>query len=108
MLLTALIVEAYDSLGDHVDAVIESTRRRNPLDRWVGAAEAVRDWAVQHPHEHALLYGSPVPGYAAPDDTVVPGTRVSRALIQIVDDARAAGRLGPVGPQNCTDRSRAT
>lgn len=98
VLLTALIVEAYDSLGDHVDAAIEASRTRAPLDRWVGAATAVREWAVAHPHEYALLYGSPVPGYAAPEDTVVPGTRVSRALIQIVDDARAAGRLRPLDP----------
>lgn len=93
VLLTALIVEAYDSLGDRVDAAIEANRRRAPLERWVTAAEAVREWAVEHPHEYSLLYGSPVPGYAAPDDTVVPGTRVSVALIQIVEDARAAGRL---------------
>ena len=96
VLLTALIVEAYDSLGDQVDAVVESTRRRAPLDRWVAAAETVREWAVQHPHEWALLYGSPVPGYAAPIDTVIPGTRVSRALIQLVEDARLADRLGSV------------
>lgn len=96
VLLTALIVEAYDSLGDHVAAAIETHRRRAPLERWVIAAEAVREWAVEHPHEYSLLYGSPVPGYAAPDDTVVPGTRVSVALIQIVDDARVAGRLRAV------------
>jgi len=96
VLLTALIVEAYDSLGDQVDAAIEASRRRAPVDRWVEAAEAVREWAVAHPHEWALLYGSPVPGYSAPLDTVLPGTRVSRALIGIVDDARVAGRLGPV------------
>ena len=97
-LLTALIVEAYDSLGDDVDRVVEANEGQAPLERWVGTARAVRDWAVAHPHEYSLLYGSPVPGYAAPDDTVVPGTRVTRALIQIVEDARVAGRLGPVAP----------
>jgi AcrR family transcriptional regulator len=96
VLLTALIVEAYDSLGNAVDAEIEATRQRAPLERWVRAAVAVREWAVAHPHEYALVYGSPVPGYTAPEDTVVPGTRVSRALVQIVDDARAGGRLRPV------------
>ncbi len=50
-------------------------------------------WALDHPQEYALLYGSPVPGYAAPADTIVPGTRVTRALIQIVHDAIDDGSL---------------
>ena len=54
---------------------------------------AIRSWAISRPHEYALLYGTPVPGYAAPDDTVASGTRVSRALVRIVRDAAGDGRL---------------
>ncbi len=39
------------------------------------------------------MHGSPVPGYAAPSDTVVPGTRVTLALVGVVRDAAAADRL---------------
>jgi AcrR family transcriptional regulator len=92
-LLTALIVDSYNSLGDAVDASIARTVKRSPHDQWVAAAEAIRDWALAHRHEYALLYGSPVPGYAAPQDTVVPGTRVSLALVKIVADAKESGRL---------------
>lgn len=92
-LLTAMIVEAYDNLGDAAEAALAKASRRKPVARWVAVARAIRSWAVEHPHEYALLYGTPVPGYAAPDDTVAPGTRVSLALVQVVVDAHADGLL---------------
>ena len=94
-LLTALIIEAYDDLGEVTERSIATSRADAPLSRWVEAASAIRHWALEHPQEYALLYGSPVPGYAAPADTIVPGTRVTRALIQIVHDAIADGSLAP-------------
>lgn len=94
-LLTLLIVDSYDSLGDAAEAAAERSRRRNPRNRWVDVALAVRTWAVEHPNEYALVYGSPVPGYQAPEDTVVPGTRVSRLLVGIVAEAAASGPLVP-------------
>jgi AcrR family transcriptional regulator len=105
-LLTALIVEAYDSLGDATEAAVAASAGRPPLERWVDAADTIRTWALEHLQEYTLLYGSPVPGYQAPDDTVVPGTRVSLALVSIVVDAHAQGLVhpppighGPVGDQ---------
>ena len=44
-----------------------------------------------------------MPGYSAPDDTVVPGTRVTRALLQIVHDAIADGRLVSDGDGNAIE-----
>ncbi len=92
-LLTALIIEAYDDVGAAAEASIVESRDDAPLHRWVTAACVVREWVLAHPQEYALLYGSPVPGYAAPADTIVPGTRVTRALIQIVGDAIDDGSL---------------
>ena len=92
-LLTALIVEAYDSLGGRVEAHIETTTGRSAAVRWVEAAMEIRRWALEHPHDYALIYGTPIPGYAAPELTIVSGTRVSRALVQIVRDA---DRIEPV------------
>ncbi len=97
-LLTRLIVEAYDALGAVVEEASAVRTDLPDLDRWVGAATAVRSWAVENPHEYLLLYGSPVPGYAAPVDTVGPGTRATLALAGIVGDAAAAGRLDPPHP----------
>jgi AcrR family transcriptional regulator len=92
-LLTRLIVEAYDSLGAVAEAARDRAGDAGDADRWLAVARAIRAWALAHPQEHLLLYGSPVPGYAAPPDTVVPGTRVTLALVSIVRDAHRGGRL---------------
>ena len=92
-LLTALIIEGYDDLGDAVEVADAAVRRRDRFDlRWRAVTRAVRDWARKEPHRYALLYGSPVPGYAAPDDTVPAATRVTFVLLAIVRDAEQAGR----------------
>ncbi|MGW5355537.1 TetR/AcrR family transcriptional regulator [Streptomyces sp. NPDC004031] len=115
-LLTALIIDAYDAVGEAAEqalaesdaeardraaaAVVAGVRARGagPADRWQAVCRAVRDWAVEHPHEYALIYGSPVPGYAAPQTTVGPASRVPLALVSVVRDAHAAGLLGePTG-----------
>jgi AcrR family transcriptional regulator len=99
-LLTALIIEAYDSLGEHVEAAIAASRGRPDAERWVDAAMTIRAWALAHRNDYALIYGTPVPGYAAPDDTTASGTRVSRALVTIVRDAerRTPIAADPVTP----------
>ncbi len=75
-LLTALIVDSYGALGDAVEGAHAALSGEDVFTRWAGICHAVRDWALLHPHEYALIHGSPVPGYAAPPDTVAPGTRV--------------------------------
>ncbi|MET8795480.1 TetR-like C-terminal domain-containing protein [Nocardia sp. NPDC004568] len=47
---------------------------------------AVREWALAHPAEFGLLYGNPVPGYAAPQETVEPAARVVLLLVDTVID----------------------
>jgi AcrR family transcriptional regulator len=92
-LLTALIVDAYNAVGAAAEDALLATRRRNAAARWVTVCEAIRTWALAHPHEYALIYGSPVPGYAAPADTIDPATRIARALLQIVVDGVANGEI---------------
>ncbi|MFE6461869.1 TetR/AcrR family transcriptional regulator [Streptomyces cinereoruber] len=88
-LLTALIVDAYDAVGAAAEQAAADSAGQRPLDRWTAVCRAVRAWAVAHPHEYALIYGSPVPGYTAPRDTVAPAARVGLALIEIVRLAHA-------------------
>jgi AcrR family transcriptional regulator len=54
--------------------------------RWRAACAAVRKWATSHPHEYALLYGTPVPGYLAPNVTIAAATRVPGVLGRILSD----------------------
>lgn len=95
-LLTALLIESYDALGAAVEQA-DAAAGEDVGDRWVAACRAVRTWSVAHPAEFALLYGSPVPGYVAPRDTVLPATRVIGVLLAVVVAAAAAGAT-PVPP----------
>ncbi|WP_343449901.1 TetR/AcrR family transcriptional regulator [Micromonospora oryzae] len=106
-LLTALIVEAYDALGAAVEAADAGADRLDPRGRWQAACRAARDWALARPAEYALLYGSPVPGYAAPTDTLGPAMRPPAVLVGIVRDGLAAGRIAAPDPGELPEPLRA-
>jgi AcrR family transcriptional regulator len=89
-LLTAMIIDAYDALGSTAEASVNAGAFP---DRFLSVCHAVRDWALAHPHEWALIYGSPVPGYQAPRDTVGPAVRVILLIGRIVAEAAAAGEV---------------
>lgn len=97
-LLTALIVDAYDSIGEAVESAVGAGTDPDASVRWRTICGAVRAWARAHPHEYALIYGSPVPGYRAPQDTIGPATRVATVLVQVLVDARDAGTLHSGAP----------
>lgn len=102
VLLTALIIDAYDALGAAVERAEGGVPRADLPSRWHQIARTVRAWALEHPSQYALVYGSPVPGYAAPQDTVVPATRVTRLLAALLQDAlrtSAGPAPGDVGPE---------
>jgi AcrR family transcriptional regulator len=92
-LLTRLIIDGYDDLGAAAESADDPARA--PLERWLAVCRAVRAWARQHPHEYALLYGSPVPGYRAPKDTVPAASRVGVVLGRILGDAARSGVMSP-------------
>jgi AcrR family transcriptional regulator len=92
-LLTRLIIDGYDDLGSAAEAADDPTAP--PAERWLAVCRAVRTWALAHPHEYALLYGSPVPGYQAPKDTVPAASRVGIVLGRILGDAARDGALPP-------------
>ncbi|MEV8547585.1 TetR/AcrR family transcriptional regulator [Streptomyces sp. NPDC051572] len=95
-LLTALIIEAYEELGTaatEADAAVPRDDRRR---RWLAVCHAVRTWALAHPAEYGLLYGSPVPGYAAPPETVPLAAKIVLLLVDIAGDAAEQVESAPV------------
>ena len=94
-LLTALIIDGYNAIGAAVEQADGTCRRDDYHGRWLAACRAVRDWALAHPHEYSLVYGSPVPGYRAPEQTIGPASRVAAVLGKIISDAQASGVLDP-------------
>jgi AcrR family transcriptional regulator len=96
-LLTALIVDAYDAVGQAAAEAEAAARRTDFSGRWMATVRAVRGWAISHPQEYALIFGSPVPGYRAPSDTIDPAARIPLLLITILRDASQA-EIGAVPP----------
>ncbi|PZH16895.1 TetR family transcriptional regulator [Streptomyces sp. NTH33] len=96
-LLTALVVDAYNESGA---AMEQADRAAGDAGASAGArllavARALRRWSFDNPAEFALIYGSPVPDYHAPQDTVPPASRTPAVLAGIVRSALQAGDLTP-------------
>ncbi|MEV2231792.1 TetR/AcrR family transcriptional regulator [Streptomyces phaeochromogenes] len=79
-LITELIRDAYSSLADTLRTAAESGADLTAL------AHALREWALADPHRYFLIYGTPVPGYHAPDDV----TGIAQGIMATLLDASAA------------------
>jgi AcrR family transcriptional regulator len=112
-LLTALIIDAYNAVGEVAEEAAglsaadeavrgapDAARAEAPSSRarWIAVCRAIRGWALANPHEYALIYGSPVPGYRAPDATIGPAGRVPLALIAVLGQG-TAGPGAAAGPE---------
>ncbi len=98
-LLTTLILDAYAALGEAVEVAEGRVERTDLIGRYRAAWHAAREWALAQPHEYGLIYGSPVPGYAAPPDTVVQAVRPTVVLTAILADGVDADALSPPPPE---------
>jgi len=96
-LLTALIVDGYNAIGEAAEKADAAAPAEDYAGRWLAVCQAVRGWALAHPHEYALVYGSPVPGYQAPQQTIGPAARAATVFGKIISDAYRAGALQPPG-----------
>ena len=95
-LLTELLVICYSELADKVEAAEAAVANRSDRrGRWRAIASACHRWAAAHPYDYALLYGSPVPGYAAPRRTVEPAARVPRLVLALVGPSETAASSEP-------------
>jgi AcrR family transcriptional regulator len=96
-LLTALIIDAYNAIGEAAETAIAKTRPGAVggvgRARWLAACHAIRAWALDRPHEYALIYGSPVPGYRAPEATIGPAARVPLAFVGVLAAAITSGEV---------------
>jgi AcrR family transcriptional regulator len=92
-LLTTLIIDAYNAIGEAAETAIAGTIGGAGRARWLAACHAIRAWALDRPHEYALIYGSPVPGYRAPEATIGPAARVPLAFVGVLAAAITDGAI---------------
>jgi AcrR family transcriptional regulator len=71
-LLSALIVTIFDEVSDTLEAAMKgpdgSTLDADVVRRTFAVIRALRRWAVDHPAEFGLVFGTPVPGYDTPEE----------------------------------------
>ncbi|MFF8951913.1 TetR/AcrR family transcriptional regulator [Streptomyces sp. NPDC014940] len=91
-LITELIRDAYRSLADTIRATADSGADM------AGLGHALRAWALDDPQRYFLIYGTPVPGYHAPDDVTTIASEIMDALLH-------AARPGAI-PADAPDDSR--
>jgi AcrR family transcriptional regulator len=83
-LITALVTDAYRSLADTCrTAAASAASEADPSGptRLKGLARAMRHWALTNPHRYFLIYGTPVPGYDAPDDVTLVAAEIMATLL---------------------------
>jgi AcrR family transcriptional regulator len=96
-LLTDLITDGYSDLAAALAAALGPDEPAPaPSEQLRRVAQAYRDWAKADPQRFALIFGLPVPGYAAPQEgpTVEAAQRAMANLAEVVHRAAAAGALG--------------
>lgn len=93
-LVTALIIDAYTSFGDSQIAARDAVPSEDLTGRLTAIGLAYRNWAITYPQRYQLIFGTPIPGYEAPMEKVMPyGARSLGALVSVIEALRAAGRL---------------
>ncbi|HEX6541328.1 MAG TPA: TetR/AcrR family transcriptional regulator [Ktedonobacterales bacterium] len=74
-LLTALIIEDYNALGEALEQTRDAHRERSSADQFYAVGLAYRAWAITHPTDYELILGNPIPGYRAPAEVTQPAAR---------------------------------
>ncbi|RCG28733.1 TetR/AcrR family transcriptional regulator [Sphaerisporangium album] len=95
-LLSALIRDAYDDAAATFARIAEASANLTPRERLHALAREYRDWAVAEPRRYMLIMGSPLPGYAAPPDTLVRARDALAPFVEVFRDARPSEAVLPV------------
>ncbi|MFY1634227.1 TetR/AcrR family transcriptional regulator [Solwaraspora sp. WMMB335] len=92
-LLTAMILDAYQDMGDAAEYGAKQAVGHGPLSQWVATCRSIREWAMANPERYVLIWGPPQPDYSAPAETMVVGARAATILISLLRQAHDAGTL---------------
>jgi len=106
-LVTALIVDAYASLGDSQIASIADLPPGDHARRLKATGLAYREWALTYPQRYLPIFGTPLPGYHAPMEITQPvAARSLNTLISVLDAAWRDGILNRETPPELSEKLR--
>lgn len=87
-LVTALIVTAYQSLQESLKAAWLEVQDQDSAAKLLAVGMAYREWALAHPEDYALIFGTPIPGYVAPPESTLP---IARSALGVLIQALESG-----------------
>ncbi|MEV6395492.1 TetR/AcrR family transcriptional regulator [Streptomyces sp. NPDC051907] len=90
-LITELVREAYRSLSETLRTASASGADLG------GLGHALRGWALADPQRYFLVYGTPIPGYHAPEDTTAISSEIMTTLLEACTALAPDGAATPLG-----------
>ncbi|MBI5305327.1 MAG: TetR/AcrR family transcriptional regulator [Chloroflexi bacterium] len=91
-LVTELIIAAFRSLADTLQAARDARPENAHAARLFACAVAYRKWALAHPQDYLLIFGTPIPGYVAPAERTLPEAKCGFDVL--VDELAATHKQG--------------
>lgn len=95
-LISAIVVEAYNDVADTLSSARDAWPAADHAGTWFAICQAYRSWSLANPSEFALLFGTPLPGYEAPQE--VTGPAASRSIEVALGVYAAAVEAGSADP----------
>ena len=80
-LITDLILDAFGALADHLEQTRQDCRKLTAVQQLRHVLLAYRAWALSYPIDFQLIYGNPIPGYEAPEESTTPAATRSFIVI---------------------------
>ena len=96
-LVTALIVDAFTSLGESQKEAIDEVPDHNPGMRLSILGFAYRDWALASPQRYQLIFGTPIPNYAAPVEITTQAA--AKSIVPLAQTLQACWQTNVRGAQ---------
>ena len=94
-LVTALIQEAYASFVAALESARDALPEADPAGRLRSLCLAYRGWAIDHPQQYILIFGTPIPGYRLDPAAGLAADHSFLVLLDVFATAEAAGRIVP-------------
>jgi AcrR family transcriptional regulator len=92
-LVTALIIEAFNSFSQNLEDARDARPFGDHIGRYRAVCEAYFRWAVATPSRYTLIFGSPVPGYQM-GEAAYPSAQHGFLVLQaVIGEALAVGKI---------------
>lgn len=95
-IIAALAATAYASFADTLQAACDAAPADDHKQRFLAIGLAYRKWALAHPQDYMLIFGTPIPDFKDSMEIVVPeARRALGVLMSVINDAWQAGAFNP-------------